>query len=218
MSIQRTFSFPGEVELIPSVNDNQDKILQHILKLHVPDGKLQLDMTYGYGGFYKTILRPKLCFDSDPKRKNVIKADCRHLPVEDRSITSAIFDPPFVIFDQTQTKGKPYLMAQRYSCFKTINELREMYAGSIREAGRFLKPTGVLIIKCQDTTHGKKNYAVHQELMNMCDQNNFIFRDLFILTNDRVFRGSLKEQRTARKQHSYFLVYSKRARNRSNNI
>lgn len=199
---------------IRSINTSQDKILQDIITLHVPAGKLQLDMTYGYGGFYKTILRPEFVFDSEPKRKNVVQADCRDLPVPSGTINSAIFDPPFVVYDQDQTIGKPYLMAKRFSCFKSIAELREMYLASVKEACRILIPGGILVIKCQDTTHGKKNYPIHQELMNMCDGAGFRFQDLFILENTNVFASKITQQRTARKHHSYFLVYKKITRSR----
>lgn len=198
-------------EKVKSYGHDQAEILKNILKLHIPRGRFHVDASYGYGVFYKQVQRPELCFDLEPKRKNVVKADSRILPLDNNSIDSIVFDPPFVITDHKNSEH--YLMHKRYSGFKLISDLREMYSQSIKEFCRVLKPGGQLVFKCHDTTHGKKNYCIHNEVMNMADCSGFIFLDIFILLNDNVFQGSMKEQRTARKHHSYFLVFKKRSRN-----
>ena len=123
-----------------------------------------------------------------------------------------MFDPPFVLTDHKNSEH--YLMQKRYSGFKLISELREMYNSSIVEFSRVLVKGGVLIVKCQDMTHGKKNYFIHHEILNMTAAANFMELDLFILLSNNRFTGRVIKQRTARKHHCYFMVFRKRSRNK----
>lgn len=195
---------------VMSYGYDQHKILKDIIHLHIPEGKIQCDATYGYGSFYKKIPLPEYCYDQEPKKVEAVKADCRNLPHEKNTLNSIIFDPPFIITDHKTSDE--YLMFQRFSGFKLISDLRTMYAASFVEFNRILKPGGRLIVKCQDITHGKKNYFIHNEVMNMVTASGFIPLDLFVLCNKSRFKGNVKLQRTARKHHCYFLVFKKRSR------
>ncbi len=198
------------LEKIKSFSFDQHEILRNIIHLYVPQVKFQVDATYGYGIFYKTIPAPEYKFDVEPKKNGVTKCDCRHMPLENNSVHSVMFDPPFVLTDHKNSEH--YLMQKRYSGFKLISELREMYNSSIQEFARVLKPGGVLVIKCQDMTHGKKNYFIHNEIISMTAAANFMELDLFILLSNNRFSGRIKQQRTARKHHCYFMVFRKRSR------
>lgn len=203
------------LEKVKSFSFDQHEILRNIIRLYIPEGRIQVDATYGYGIFYKTVLAPEHKFDIEPKKNGVTKCDCRNLPLEKNSIHSLIFDPPFVLTDHKNSEH--YLMHKRYSGFKLISELREMYNSSIQEFARVLKPGGVLVIKCQDMTHGKKNYFIHNEILNMAAAANFMELDLFILLSNNRFSGRVLKQRTARKHHCYFIVLRKRSRQRNAN-
>lgn len=208
MSQQKLFN-----DYIKSFSFDQIEIIHNIVKLYIPEGVIHCDATYGYGGFYKTpyVTRPEYCFDLNPHTAPAVQADSRNLPVEKNSLSSIMFDPPFVLTDHKESEN--YLMHKRFSGFKLISELREMYLHSIQEFQRKLKPGGVLIIKCQDCTHGKKNYFIHNEVINMAEQNGFMSLDLFIVLAKNRFKGRIIQQRTARKFHCYFLVFRKRSRN-----
>ena len=69
-------------ELIKSIGYDQGEMLRNILKLHVPDGKIECDATFSTGAFYKNtgITIPEFCFDIKPQCKGVVKADARHQP------------------------------------------------------------------------------------------------------------------------------------------
>ena len=90
-------------DLVKSVSFDQGEILRSILKLHVPEGKIDCDPTFSTGAFYNGtgVERPALCFDILPQAEGVEKADGRNLPIPDNSLSCMILDPPFLA-----TKGK----------------------------------------------------------------------------------------------------------------
>jgi hypothetical protein len=197
-------------KLISSISFSQDEILKSIIHLYAPTG-IELDGTYGYGHFYKHLSKPQHKFDTHPKAAGVTIADCRKMPVADVSINTAIFDPPFVL--SAHKDSIEYIMMQRYRGFKTIAELRSMYRESITEYFRVLKPGGVLIVKCQDMSHGHEtNYFVHNEVLNMATEIGFKGIDLFIMLAKNRFTDSRFKQKSARKFHCYFWVFRKRKR------
>ena len=112
-------------DIIRSVSTDQTEILQWILKLYVPEGCFEADSTYSKGGFYKGIPPPRLCFDLTPQVDGVIQADCRNLPLADCSISSLVFDPPFLA-----TTGKSLaeengnIINRRFTVCKNEHELQ----------------------------------------------------------------------------------------------
>lgn len=82
-------------EIIKSISYNQEEIIKWIIALYCPNG-IELDPTYSKGNFYKNIPEPKYKFDLFPQNDDVVRADCRELPVKSGSIQSIMFDPPFV--------------------------------------------------------------------------------------------------------------------------
>ncbi|MEO5681436.1 MAG: hypothetical protein ABIQ88_02280 [Chitinophagaceae bacterium] len=197
-------------KLISSISYSNDEILESIIHLYAPGG-IELDGTYGYGHFYKKITKPKYKFDTHPKAKGVTVADCRAMPLDSNSILTAVFDPPFVISDHK--KSAQYIMMHRYRGFKTVSELREMYRQSVAEYFRVLKPGGILIVKCQDMSHGHEtNYFIHNEVFNMAMETGFKAVDLFIMLAKNRFLDKRFKQKSARKFHCYFWVFKKRKR------
>src|SRR5574343_1210710 len=145
---------------IKSISDNQDEIIQNILELHC-ETPIELDPTYSTGQFYKNIPKPKLKFDLFPKSKEVKKADARKLPLENESITTMIFDPPFI--SKNGHHGEPNSkMRKRFSDFGYKTEdLWNFYDECLKEFHRILKPKGVLIFKNQDVCGSGNNYFSH---------------------------------------------------------
>jgi len=200
------------MEIIKSISYFQDEIISNILKLYSPNGKIDLDPTYSKGIFYKNIEKPKYKFDLFPQTKDTIKADCKNLPVKNNSIGCMILDLPFLISSGPSLKIKKCgsnIISSRFSCFKTVNDLRKTYELSIKESYRILNKKGILILKCQDTVSGGKNYFIHNEIYNMTLNAGFYVKDLFILLAKSRILGNIKKQVHARKFHSYFIVMEK---------
>ena len=200
--------------LIKSISYSQTEILRNILALHVPGGEIDCDPTFSKGGFYRdgTISPPRLRFDIEPQTEGVVRADCRSLPLESNSLRCVVFDPPFLA-----TKGKSLdsgtgnRINRRFGVFPSEPELHRFYADSLEELYRVLIPHGILIFKCQDKVSGGKQYMSHVFIINEAVRIGFYPRDLFVLLakNRLVADWQIRNQRTARKYHCFFLVFEK---------
>ena len=204
---QEAWSPPRRI--IKSVGDNQFSIMRDIVDLYCR-GKIDCDPTYSVGNFYKTGLpQPKHKFDLVPQVDGVIEADSRKLPLEEASIESLMFDPPFI--SASINEGKDGIMKKRFSYLKNMKLLWEYYNESLKEFYRVLKPNGVLVFKCQDVIESSKNWFTHCQVMNQAVELGFTPEDLFILTaKNRPIQSNLKEQQHARKFHSYYWVFEKK--------
>lgn len=198
--------------MIKSISYSQSEIIKNILKLHVPDGKIDCDATFGYGGFYKDIPKPEYSFDINPRAPEIQSADCRTLPLGDASINSIIFDPPFLA-----TKGKSFeaengnIINKRFSVFPDEKSLHQFYIDSMKEFYRILTDNGILIFKCQDKVSSGTQYLSHVFIINQAVSIGFYPVDIFVLLakSRLTAKWQMKNQLHARKFHSYFLVFRK---------
>jgi len=200
--------------LIKSISYDQQEILKDIIKLYIPSGHIDCDCTYSKGIFYKNsdICEPTYKFDINPINDSVVKSDCRNLPLEDNSIMSMVYDPPFLA-----TRGKSLnksdgnnLIANRFSVFPNEPELHKFYSDSLQEMYRVLDKDGILIVKCQDKVSSTKQYMSHCYIYNEAVNLGFYPIDLFILlTKSRLVADWQRNQKHSRKFHSYFWVFKK---------
>lgn len=124
-----------------------------------------------------------------------------------------MFDPPFLA-----TKGKSLNIEndsnkinKRFGVYPSETELHQFYIDSLKEFYRVLKNNGVLIFKCQDKVSSGSQYFSHSFIWEMSIKIGFYPKDLFILLakNRIVANWQLKNQKNARKFHSYFWVLQK---------
>lgn len=199
---------------IKSISYSQGEIIQNILDLYAPSGKIDCDPTYSKGNFYKNtgICEPEYKFDINPVSEGIIKGDSRDLPLADDSIKCMMFDPPFLA-----TTGKSLLgdngniINKRFGVYSSEHELHQFYIDTLKEAYRVLKDDGILIFKCQDKVSSSKQYWSHCFIEEQAVKIGFYPIDLFVLLakNRIVADWQLKNQKHARKYHSYFWVFKK---------
>ncbi|AKA61227.1 hypothetical protein [Pseudoalteromonas phage H103] len=196
--------------MIKSVYENQIDILKSIMTLCSID-RFDVDVTYGNGMFYKEIEKPVHCFDIDPSLVDT-PASSDDLPLDDKSVSSLMFDPPFLTYVRAAREGNGnMIMAKRFGGYWKYDELESHYKGTLTEAARVLKKKGVMIFKCQDIIHNHKMHCTHANVINWAAEN-FRLKDLFILpAKTRMAipqqKGTKKKvQKHARIFHSYFLV------------
>lgn len=200
--------------LIKNISYDQSEIIRNILRLHVPDGRIDCDPTYSIGAFYKGtgIEPPELRFDIRPQADGVVEADARQLPLEDNSISCMMFDPPFLATTgKSLAEGNGNRINRRFGVFPNEQSLHRFYRDALREAHRVLKPGGILIFKCQDKTSSGKQYFSHVFIMNEAEKAGFYPLDLFILLAKTrlVADWQTRNQRHARKYNSFFWVFRK---------
>jgi hypothetical protein len=200
--------------VIKSISFDQSEIIKDILKLHSPNGIIDCDCTYSIGNFYREtgIAEPQYKFDINPQVDGVECADARCLPLEDESISCLMFDPPFLATTGASLeKDKGNVINKRFGVFPNEKELHQFYIDSLKEGYRVLKPNGIMIFKCQDKISSGKQYMSHVFICNEAIKCGFYPKDLFILLarNRIVADWQLKNQKNARKFHSYFWVFEK---------
>jgi len=201
--------------MIKTISYDQTEIINNILELHVENGIIDCDPTYSTGNFYKNnnIKKPLLKFDLFPQSEEVEKSNSNNLPIENESLNTIMFDPPFLSSKGPSLKEKKEgsnIITSRFSSFESIKELWIYYRESIIEFYRILDNNGILIFKCQDTVSGGKNYFSHVYVMNEALKVGFYPKDLFVLLAKNRIIGKMKKQQHARKYHSYFWVFQKK--------
>lgn len=201
--------------MIKSISYDQSEIIKWILDLHVPEHKIDLDATYSKGNFYKNtgIEEPKFKFDIVPQLPDVKLGDSRNLPLESNSLNCIMFDPPFLATTGKSLKSEDNnnIINKRFGVYPNEKELHRFYIDSLTESYRLLKDKGILIFKCQDKISSGKQYMSHVFIMNEATKIGFYPKDLFILLskNRLVADWQVKNQKNARKFHSYFWVFEK---------
>lgn len=201
--------------MIKTISYDQSEIIKNILALHVPDGIIDLDPTYSKGNFYTNtgIPKPKYIFDIAPRNNEIQYGDSRCLPLGNSSVNCEMFDPPFLATTGKSLfeNGGNNIITKRFGVYPTEKELHRFYIDSMKEAYRVLKPNGILIFKCQDKVSSGKQYMSHVFIMNEAIKIGFYPKDLFILLakNRLVADWQIKNQKNARKFHSYFWVFQK---------
>jgi hypothetical protein len=189
--------------IIKSVSFSQKEILENVIALHT--GPIEADVTFGKGGFYRGEEGPPLRFDLNPQAPGVIKADCRHLPLRDASISCLAFDPPFT---GAGTVASSAIKSRYGNSPSGIPDLWLFYFQALQEFHRVVKPKGWVIFKCQDAVESGKNYFSHVQIAVQAVTVGFIPKDLFLLlAKSRMPTWHMQKQRHARKFHSYFWIF-----------
>ena len=197
-------------EVVRSLYNDQFKILESILKLHVEGNTFDVDLTYGNGAFYKKgIPQPKHRLDIDDSLENITKVcNSTNTELQAASVNSVVFDPPFLTYNKKQRTGNSNMvMSRRFSGYWTSDELSEHYQLSIKEAARILKHKGIMVIKCQDIVHNHKLFCTHAHILNWSSEF-FRLKDLFVqaATHRMPAPNRRGTQKHARIFHSYWIV------------
>ena len=195
------------MSVIKSVSYDQIEILKSIMHLcHIE--QFCVDVTYGNGNFYKEIPKPVRCFDIDGNLPGVEQASSDNLPIEESSIKSLVFDPPFLTYVRAAREGNGNMvMAKRFAGYWRYDELESHYRATIQEAARILEYKGIMVIKCQDIIHNHKMHCTHMNVIKWAE-GLFRLKDLFVLPAKHRMPSPNRvgTQKHARIFHSYFLV------------
>ena len=199
--------------MVRSISYSQEKILKDIIHLYLPNG-IDVDPTYSKGVFYKhDIPEPRYKFDIKPQVEGVVQACATSLPLDDGSVSSIMFDPPFLATTGKSLKGESgNLINKRFGVFPSEQLLHEFYKSALTEFYRICTPKGFLIFKCQDKVSGGKQYFSHCFIYEEARKLGWYPKDLFVLeAKSRIVADWQKRnQQHARKYHSYFWVFQKR--------
>ena len=200
--------------VVRSLYTSQHEVLDAIRQLHLPKG-FQVDLSYGNGGFYKGAMpQPEHRLDIDPSLPNLTKiCSSDDTGLVEASIESAAFDPPFLTYVRVVRGDAPMVMARRFCGYWHLDELKEHYRSTLREAARILKHKGLLVFKCQDIVHNHRLFSTHTEILQWAAPW-FRLHDLFIQAATHRMPGPNRAgtQKHARVFHCYWLVLQRWAK------
>jgi hypothetical protein len=195
-------------------------LFPQILALHVPEGAVVADVTYGSGVFWKKVPKDRYRLLASDLADGV---DCRRLPHANASLDALVLDPPYLeglLRAKADTRGGQGSHGQFRSYYSNGGEaagsgrwhqaVLDLYLAAGEEARRVLRDHGIFIVKCQDEVSANRQELTHVQLLNGYAAMGFYARDLFVLIRpNRAGVARLLRQVHARKNHSYFLVLQK---------
>jgi hypothetical protein len=204
-----------------AVGDNSD-LFPKVAKLYIPKKSRVLDTTWGNGVFWKKMDLKEFDVyqnDLDPERGKY-HYDFRSLPEAwDGIFDAVIIDPPYLYtggFKTLKTSiDKGYNNKARNEMgIHGVDAVDKLYYDGMKESYRLLKPKGILIVKCQDQVMSGKQVWGHVTYMNYAEKIGFENEDLFVLVqkNQPTMRHKPEQQKHARRNHSYFLVFRKKCK------
>lgn len=195
---------------VRSSSTDEKYIIESIIRLHNSGNPFDVDPCYSIGRFWKGLPQPKYKFDINPQTDGVVQTSADKLPLENDSVSSVMFDPPFLARAHNKNGELSGKIAMRFSSFKSIPELWGFYYSALREFNRILKTGGIVAFKCQDLCNSGRQWFSHYEIMKYAEQIGYYFQDLFVLSGrNPMFSPNMKNQKNARKNHCYFLVLRK---------
>lgn len=205
-----TFDTSKSKFLIKSISDDQQEILNNIIKLYIKEGYIQADFTFSKGVFYKNnnLVVPEYRFDKYPKQcegvQDLKKADKL---IEDGTLHSCIVDLPFLVTKKDWTKNCK--MHQRFNSFNDMKEAEEANKNMLRLSYEKLQKKGIMIMKTQDIYTAEHQIWFSHLVHQWAEEQGFKVIDKFILTSDIRMLSAGMNQKCARKYHSYFFVFKK---------
>jgi hypothetical protein len=190
-----------------------DDVFPQILSLFVAPGSKVADVTYGKGVFWRKV--PEGLFDLHPTDLST-GIDCRSLPYAKESFSCVVLDPPYM----HTPGGSAHQGHQNYEDYYKNNAttsgakyheaVLNLYLEAGKEAHRILQYEGFLIVKCQDEVCANQQRLTHVEIINGYSGMGFVCQDLFVVkSRNKPGVSRILQQRHARKNHSYFLVFRK---------
>jgi len=204
--------------VLTSLVGNNNDLFPDIIKLYIPKDSKVLDMTWGNGVFWKNVPdHDFILYKNDiDQSRGEYHYDFRHLPeCWSGFFDAVILDPPYLYVGGVKTLKdsiyKGYKNRERSnSGVYGVNAVDKFYYDGMVEAKRVLVKNGILIIKCQDQVMSKQVWG-HITYINYADNLGFRSEDLFVLVQKNLptMRHKPEQQKHARKNHSYFLVFKK---------
>lgn len=201
------FDSKTNATIIRSVSQSQEEILGNILKLYIPKGEFDCDLTTSKAVFYsRHIPLPKHLYDKYPQMEGVQPLESAEL-LPHNIFRSIVVDLPFIVSYGEWNGGK---IKDRFTHFENKEELYAANDYMLSLAHNLLNKGGILVMKTMDVnTNGKQLWVSHY-VQTKAFELGFKLLDTFIYVSPtRIISQQNIIQRIARKYHSYFFVFKK---------
>ena len=190
--------------LIKSISYSQDEILGWIMKLYNEGKTFDCDLTASKCIFWRRLPRPENLYDKYPQIEDVQElSEADALP--DGTFSSIIYDLPFIV----SNPNSPSYIKERFTYFTSIDEAYEVNTEMLQRGFRLLKKGGLLVIKTMDCGKQNKQIWMSDYIVQKSQEMGLTMIDKFILLSHYRLLSKTHQQHSARKFHSYFLVFLK---------
>ena len=188
---------------IKTISYDQTEILAWIMTLYNNRKPFECDLTASKCIFWKSLPVPNYLFDMYPqieKVKHLTEAD----NLKDCSFDSVVFDLPFLVSTGAMSKIK-----ERFTYFESVDEIYKANEEMLERSYRLLKEQGLLVVKTMDICHGNKQIWISDYVIRKAGELGFDLIEKFILLSNQRLFARTRQQKVARKYHSYFFVFRK---------
>lgn len=188
---------------------NNSNLIKVVSDFYIKNNEIVADVTFGKGVFWRKVDTDRFTFLKSDLITVEPGVDFRDLPYEDEYLDHHVFDPPYM-----HTPGKP-IVDKRYQNSATTNKMYhtdimlDLYLKGMKEAFRTLKSGGFEFVKCQDEIESGYQRWSHVEIYEIATSLGFYGKDLFVLKPSANPGIQNKNQKHARKNHSYLWVFQK---------
>ena len=189
---------------IKSISYDQTEILAWIMRLYNNRQPFDFDLTASKCIFWKSLPKPEHLFDVNPQIEGI-----KHLSeadnIKDCSFNSVVFDLPFLV-----SKGAMSKIKERFTYFESVDEIYRANNEMLERSYRLLKEQGLLVVKTMDICHGNKQVWISDFVIKKAEELGFELIEKFILLSNLRLFARTRQQKVARKYHSYFFVFVKK--------
>lgn len=179
-------------------------LINIVADFYIPDGAIVADVTYGKGAFWSKTDTSRFILKGTDITTGI---DFSALLYGDGRIDVVVLDPPYM-------HGGKTVKESINKCYHNENtshaSVIRLYAKGIIEAARVLKKRGLLMVKCQDEIESGKQRLSSDEIKSLAVMLGFSVKDIFVLVQNTVPAMREKYQKTARKNHSYLIIFEYR--------
>lgn len=195
----------GEFPILTARTGTNADLFPDVFALYAQAGNRILDLTYGRGVFWQGVERERYeVVTNDLHTEADYHYDLRATGFAGESFDVVVLDPPYM-------HGGKTVKASINQCYLNANGSHKsviaLYVDGMREAWRLLKSKGVLIVKCQDEIESGKQQLSHVEIILAAQELGYRVLDLFVLVQPGIPAMRLNYQKSARKNHSYAVVF-----------
>lgn len=118
------------------VQGNSAKCIEACFKVHFPNAETVADLTYGKGRFWNWNHNLDIVgLDVEPSGGASILSDYRNVPLKDKSVDVAVFDPPFIF-----SPGLRGIVGAKRFFLGPKDAEQRFYSGADRQDLRILAP------------------------------------------------------------------------------
>jgi hypothetical protein len=204
----------------PHYSSNRQAFIK-IIRFHRPPPARVLDTTWGAGEFwrdnqgtlYDLVANYQVVgLDIRKRSGQTIQADLRLLPFVPHSFDVVVYDPPFGLGSQINLPQLGMLKGWQagdltYSTGLTLKDLMILTRIFNEEAYKTLRPSGLLVTKCQDLAR----VFVHDLFAVWLSHFTLIDLIVFSASTSNIQSAEMQEViRQSLKTHSYFQVWEKK--------